>query len=140
MSTVDVLPDVVAITRIWLLSRPALTDLVGIRISTRTAAAPAYPYLTLQRIGGIPAVRRRLDTARIQIDAWGSDEASASLVARTARAELHRMEGYRHRDGVITAVDDVLGVAWAPFTPSGAQGSTPKPRFTFDVEISAHIP
>lgn len=142
MAKVDVLPDVLLIVRSWLLSRAGLTSLVANRISTRSGPTPQPPYLTIQRIGGVPTVRRRLDQARLQIDAWGptDSEQLTHQVARVARAELHRMEGYVHPEGVVTAVDDLLGIAWAPWQPGDQdRGTTPVPRYTFDVAVFAHV-
>ena len=134
MTLVDVLPDVPRLTRAWLLTQTDLTSLVGQRISTRSPGTIVYPYVTLQRIGGVPSVRQRLDVARIQVDCWAETEGTASRVARVARACLHLMEGYTTADAVVTGVDDDLGLSWLPDTTR----HDPIPRFIFGVAISAH--
>lgn len=134
MTLIDVLPDVPKLTRDWLLTQSALTSLVGTRISTRSPSTVVYPYVTLQRIGGVPPIRQRLDSARIQVDCWADTEGSASRVARVARAALHLMEGYTTADAACVGVDDDLGLSWLPDTTR----TPPTPRFLFGVVIRAH--
>lgn len=119
MTAVDVLPDVPRLAIEWLLTQSQLTSLVGTRIWTRSPGPSLIrPYVTLQRIGGIPSIRNRLDSARIQVNCWGDTDGSASRVARVARASLHRMEGYvsvtAGNTAVCTGVDDDLGLAPVP--------------------------
>lgn len=119
MTAVDVLPDVSRLAVEWLLTQTDLTSLVGTRVWTRSPGPPlTRPYVTLQRIGGIPSVRNRLDSARVQVNAWGDTEGSASRVARVARASIHRMEGYvsttAGHASVCTGVDDDLGLSPVP--------------------------
>lgn len=133
MTTVDVLPDVPRLARTWLLSQSTLTSLVGQRVSTRSPAEVVYPYVTLQRIGGVPSVRQRLDSARIQVDCWADTQGTASRVARVTRALLHGMAGFGASAAVCTGVDDDLGLQWLPDT-----ARTPAtPRFIFGVIIHA---
>lgn len=134
MTTVDVLPDVPKLARAWLLTQTALTSLIGTRVSTRSPGNIVYPYVTLQRIGGLPAESHRLDAARIQVDCWAETEGTASRVARVSRAALHAMEGYTTAEAVCTGVDDDLGLSWLPDT----QRTPPTPRFLFGVVIFAH--
>lgn len=134
MSTVDVLPDAPKLAREWLLTQTDLTSLVGTRISTRSPATTIYPYLTLQRIGGVPVVAERLDVARIQVDCWAETEGTASRVARVARAALHRMEGYTNAEAACTAVEDDLGLSWQPDTTR----TPPTPRFLFGLALYVH--
>lgn len=134
MTVVDVLPDVPKLTRAWLLTQTALTSLVGQRVSTRSPSTIVYPYVTLQRIGGIPSVHQRLDSARLQVDCWAETEGTASRVARVCRAALHAMEGYTTAEAVCTGVEDDLGLTWLPDTTR----HDPTPRFIFGVVIYAH--
>lgn len=134
-----VLPDVVALTRRYLLTVPELVTVVDTRIATRSDAAPAYPYLTLQRIGGRAVLGERLDMARVQFDAWGETESDASLAIRTVRAAmfaLTRAGGYVAPAGVLTGVTDIAGPQWMPDTTR-----TPHvPRFTSTLDIGARTP
>lgn len=134
MTAVDVLPDVPKLARGWLLTQVELTSLVGQRVSTRSPGTIVYPYVTLQRIGGLPTISYRLDSARIQVDCWAETEGTASRVARVARAALHRMEGYTTGEATVTGVEDDLGMTWLPDTVR----HPPTPRFLFGVVIHAH--
>lgn len=130
-TTVDLLPDVPKLARAWLLAQTDLTSLVGTRITTRSKGE--FPEVVLQRIGGIPSIRRRLDSARIQVDCYGNTEGEASRTARVARTALHLMEGYASDLAVCTGVEDDLGLAWIPDTTR----EPPTPRFLFGVVIHA---
>lgn len=132
MTAVDVFPDVILMARAWLVSRSAVTALVGQRVSTRTTGV--FPEVALERIGGVAPVRVRLDRARIQVSCWAADDITASLVARTVRAELHRMENYVHATGVIGGVEDELGPQHLPDTAR----TPPTPRYVFTLAIHAH--
>lgn len=137
--TLLVLPDAVTLTRKYLLTVTELTDLIDERISTRSASTPVYPYLTLQRIGGTSVVAERLDSARIQFDAWGATESDASVVIRTARAALfalNRVGGYVAAAGVLTGVNDIAGPQWLPDTTRDPH----VPRFTSTLDIGARTP
>lgn len=137
-ASVDVFPDATLVTRAWLLTQSDLAALVGTRIWTKSPKTPVFPYLTLQRIGGVPPVPARIDGVHLQVAAWGaeSEDEAASLVARTARAALHRMRNYRHATAVVTGVADTLGLSWQPDTVR----TPPTPRFIFGVVVYAHIP
>lgn len=128
---VDLLPDVQRMTREYLLHQTELTSLVGQRVFTTSKGV--FPEVKLQRIGGLPSIRQRLDSARIQVDCYGNTEGEASRTARIARMLLHRMAGYKSTLGVCTGVDDDLGIQWLPDT-SREQAS---PRFIFGVVIHA---
>lgn len=137
MTTVDVLPDIVLMARTWLATSPA-GALVDGRVRTRSHGGGSE--IVVQRIGGVPAERRRLDTGRLQVSAFADTEAEASLIARTARADLLEMEGQfvvddeDKRLGFVTAVNDDLALSWAPDTVR----TPPTPRFIFGVAVYAH--
>jgi hypothetical protein len=129
-----VLPDAEKVIRDYLLSVAQVTALIGQRVYTVSQSGPQYPYVTIQRFGGIPTSRLRIDSASIQVDCWGNNQAEASLVARTVRAALHAAKSYVHQAGVITGVDDELGLSWQPDTTY----ATPKARFVFGVAVHLH--
>jgi hypothetical protein len=138
VTTVDVLPDIVLMARTWLAGYSAIDDLVDERIATRSHGV--LPEIVLQRIGGRPVERRRLDVGRLQVDSFAATEQLASLIARTARAALLEMEGQFVLDedddrlGFVTAVNDDLALSWAPDTIR----TPPTPRFIFGVAVYAH--
>lgn len=130
----DVLPDAEAVVRAWLVSQARVTDLCSTRIGHHVNET--RPCLTIRRIGGIPTERRRLDQARIEVQAWGVPGASetVSLLARTARAALLDMEGQTVEGAVCTAVDDDLALTWLP---DDSRDPT-VPRYVFGVAVHLH--
>lgn len=130
---VVVLPDAVVLVRAYLLSRTQVTALVSTRVYSQSPATPTYPYITVQRIGG-GSKERRLDHASLQIDAWGTDEANASLVARTALGALLAARNYIGSTGVLGGCTEELGLSWQPDTTY----PTPKARFVFGVAAHLH--
>lgn len=130
---VDAFPDSVAVVRAALVDSSELGAITE-RVSTAVPARPVFPHLTIHRIGGVPAVPVRLDSAHIQVSAWGTSEAEASLLARTARAVLHRLRNASYAGAVITGVDDTLGLSWQP----DAVRTPPTPRFVFGVMVHLH--
>lgn len=140
MSAVDVLPAVEVLARWWLVNHVAVGPLAPGGVHTQLPADfdSADATVTVQRVGGLPAERHRLDRARLEVQAWAADEDTASLVARTARAALMEMEGEtveadQDNAGFVSAVDDDLGLAFLP----DSTRTPPTPRWTFGVEITA---
>lgn len=133
MPSVDVLPDIELVVREWLVDHAAVDALVSGRIATSLPSNPTYPLLTYSRIGGIPAVRQRLDVARIQVRAWAMTRPAASSLARFTRAALLDMEGQTVAGAFITAVNDDLGLAWLPDTVQ----TPPIPSYVLGVAIYA---
>lgn len=136
-----VLPDVVALTRNWLLRQPAVTDLVGQRVYTIIPRSPTFPLVVLQRTGGRPQKREWIDAAVIDVTCYADPnsvvidpEEQASLITRTVRAAIHQAPGWHDAEGVITDVEDVLGMTWHPDTAL----DPPRPSFVFSVRITAH--
>lgn len=84
----------------------------GLRVSTALPAAPVWPCLTVTRIGGATNALRAYDRARLQIDGWGADKASARLITSQALTALWAMTGTTVAD--VTSVDPDLGLAWLP--------------------------
>lgn len=130
---VVVLPDAVVVVRAYLLSRAEVTAVVSSRISSQFPGTPVYPLATVQRFGGV-STERRLDSASIQVDVWGSDEASASTAARTIHGALVAAKNYVHSSGVLLGCSEELGLSWQPDT----NYPTPQPRFVFSVAAHLH--
>lgn len=94
---------------------------------------PTYPLITFSRVGGIPSDERRLDRARIQIEAWGNNKGEARLAAEKARRAIHLAESTAVSQfaGYITRVEDELGLTYLPDPPTG------RDRYIFAVGIYA---
>lgn len=114
----------------------------GIRASSSIPNEPTWPLVTLTRIGGVPAIRQKLDAANIQVDVWGPGEDSkldgrygkpeAFKLAGEARLvllELEATESIQFK-AVVSAVDDWTGMTWVPDEDNRA-------RYVFGVTVSA---
>lgn len=130
-------PDIEAAVAYWL--RLANLSGIGDRVYTEVPADPEFPLITVQRIGGAPAVRQYLDTGNIQIDVWGDDSSDAKEqahdIAQAARRECHNMEGREFALPVhlyVTGVEDSLGLTWLPDDFTGRE------RYLFSVTVFAH--
>lgn len=139
MTLVDVFPAVEVLVRHWLANHADLGPLAAGGVHTQSPHHPTFPYVTVQRIGGLPVERHRLDRARLEVQAWAADEDTASYVARVARAAVHEIEGQiveadDDNAGFVTAVDDDLGLTWLPDTDR----TPPTPRYGFGVAVTAH--
>jgi hypothetical protein len=129
---VNVLPDVelLAVTAVRL--NPAWQALDA-GVFTEIPASPAYPLITIIRIGGAPVIRGWHDRARLQLDAYAEDKHTARLVAATAQAALHAAEATSIPDhGVIGAVSTVTGPRWLP------DPTTRQARYVLDMTVDAH--
>ena len=118
--------------------RQVMVDLKG-RVYSSVPSRPDYPFLTIRRVGGIPAVRERLDRASLQIDVWGNNKTEALDVAHRARVELLSMSGtsYLKADGwpvdaYVTGVEDELGLSFLEDHVTG------KDRYLFGVAVYLH--
>ena len=134
MPLFDVFPDAEAACSIILRN----ADIAGDRVYSSIPASPTFPLIVVERIGGIPAVRQRLDRARVQLSVWGNTKSEARLLAMQARAVLFAAEGttvtISTGNAVITGVDDDLGLFWQP------DSATDRDRYIFGVEIFLHAP
>lgn len=99
LNETDLLPSTVDLVVTWLRSRPAISSLVGTRVSTSRPVRDSdfiTPWLTVKRITGLPLLREgAIDTARLQFDAWGGVKANgapdwepADLLIRTVEREV----------------------------------------------------
>lgn len=106
----------------------------GGRVYSSVPNTPTWPILVVQRLGGLPAVERRLDRARVQVDAWGTNKAEARDAAEAARLALHRAEGdaFPSLAGYVTGVEDELGLMFLP------DQETKRDRYIFAVAVYAH--
>ena len=103
------------------------------RVYSSLPNTPTYPLITYSRLGGIPANERRLDRARIQIEAWGNNKSDAFASAEAALRAIHLAEGTAIPQfaGYITRVEDELGLLYLPDPPTG------RDRYLFAVGIYA---
>lgn len=130
MILVSPMPDVEAVAAEIL--RDA--DVCEGRIYSSIPRAPTFPLAIVARLGGIPAVRRRLDAARIQVSVWGNNKAEARDAADLARIALHEAEGTTSAvyEAYVTGVEDELGLTWLP------DQETARDRYLFAVTVYCH--
>lgn len=132
-----VLPDAEALVVNYLLSVSEVEAVVDDRIGTELPDEVFYPYLVVSRVPSLQAVRRHLDAAEIQVDAWAETKAEANDLARTAHAALLDMSGTLDDGlggGVVTGVDETVGIGWLP------DPSTDRPRYLFQMTVYMHPP
>lgn len=109
----------------------AITNL-GTRVYSSIPRTPTFPLVTVQRIGGIAAVREYMDTANIQIDVWSENKSQGRDIAARARVVLLSLAGTTVTSPVsawISAVEDTLGLSWQPDQLTG------RDRYIFGVLI-----
>lgn len=121
------------------LIREADVPNVGARVYSSIPTNPTYPLIILHRFGGVPAERRRLDRARIQVEAWGGTKSQARTAAAAARVALLAGAGTTLSTGggapvnaFISEVEDELGLQWLPDPP------TNRDRYIFGIAIYLH--
>lgn len=122
----------------YLKSVGAVTDLVTTDgISTRLPRdwEAGDRHVRLTRIGGLPTdVVGYLDRARIQVDAFGTDEGDAHALAGQVLVALRRLPAaaYSYAGAVVTAVNQDLGMANVPDPDTDAA------RYLFGVVLYVH--
>jgi hypothetical protein len=136
--TLVLLPDVARLVSGYLRTVPEVVALVGDRVYTAFPAQleVGLGFVLVQRIGGEPAVPRPLvvDTASIQLDAYGGPQALAHELAATCRAALAELRG-EQPDGNVCGVLPVAlryvpDETWKP----------PRPRYIADLEVTVKPP
>lgn len=124
-------PDIESAVIAWLKDGA----IAGGRVYSKIPTDPAFPLVTVARIGGIPSVREHLDRANIQVDVWGGTKSEALDLAQQAREMLLEMEGQVSTDAAmiwISAVEDSLGLTYQPDEETGRE------RYLFAVNVHAH--
>jgi hypothetical protein len=128
---VDLLPNVEALTVHYLLAHSDVSALVGQRVVTVLPNNPTFPLVRLFRIGGIPPLRKVLDEASLQVEAWADRKTQAYTLAATAQAALWDMAGV-YAEGVVADVRSTLGLSYLPDPVLNE-----KPRYVFGVAVRA---
>lgn len=139
--TLRLLPDAELIAVDILRASSDLDSLVNNRVYTAIPSEATYPLVRVIRIGGLPTIRQHLDVARLQVEAWAgilddpavatTAKGTARQVAVVAQAALHAAIG-THDAGVVTAVEDDLGLSWQP------DPDTDRARYLFGVSLHTH--
>lgn len=124
---VDYLKTVSAVTAL------VTTDGISTKLPRDWVAGDRHVRLT--RIGGLPTdVIGYLDQARIQVDAFGADDADAHALAAQVLLAFRRLESsaFGFAGAVVTAVDQDLGMTSQPDPDTDAS------RYLFGVVLYVH--
>ncbi len=127
MSDFDTFPNAEAVVA------DALRAVLTCGVYSSVPKGPTIPFVRVQRIGGLPVERHRLDRARLQVSAWGRDQGKAYDLAAATRVACLDLEGTQTGGAVITAVDDALGLTYALDPETG------RDRYVFAVDVYLHI-
>lgn len=138
MSAYRTFPNTEALAS-YIVRSASISGLVGVYSSIpKNATDASFPMVTIQRIGGVPPVRRALDMANIQVDVWGTSKTTAFNIAEAARRALHGADGTVYTtgggapvDAFVSGVEDSMGLAWLP------DPSTGRDRYVFAVNMYA---
>lgn len=127
----DVLPDSQVIAVQHLIGVSEIAAIVSTRVYRDLPQNPTYPLLRVFRIGGSPALQRRLDAASLQLEAWANTISDASGLARKAQAAMWELQSTVTPYGVVADVRDTLGLQYLP------DPVTNKSRFIWGHELRA---
>lgn len=99
-----ILPDVVSALVAWLKAVPEVAALVGDRIGTHLTGTNEWPAVRIDPIGGDPILEFRIDQPNLQIHYFATSDVAAMNGARTVRAAVSAMAGFRV-PGQIVVID-----------------------------------
>ena len=140
--TLALLPDVARLLGAYLRTVPEVQAIVGDRVYTAFPKQldDSAPFVLVQRTGGIPAVPRPLvvDTAEVQLDAYGGGQAIAHELVATCRAVLAELRGELELGTSAGNVCDVLPGALR-FVPDETW-TPPRARYVADFEVTVKPP
>lgn len=132
MSDYDIFPDAEA-----LISSVIRTGL-DVGVFSSMPNTPEWPLILVQRIGGTPAVKQRLDAPELQFDVYADTKSEARLLALQARRQVLLTQGttisHNSASGFVTQVDDSTGLQWAP-----DPANPPKNRYIFGMRVYIHV-
>lgn len=133
--------DPVAVARAWLLSRPALTNLLGEVGGVGSHNEPPYPCVVLTDVPGSDLGARHLIAPGLQIEVLGDIDGSPGkpalrAILYTVIEELVALSDSEQQDpamGVVTGIVSTGGGGWVPL-PTG------QPRYLATVQMYMHPP
>jgi hypothetical protein len=140
--TVDAFPDTEGAIRTWLRAQPAVTALVGQRVFfgiPKGATEATFPLISVQLVSTVPDPSEApIDRALLQIDCWGSLDASgngqkaaATALVNTVRALLHSITQPTPMGTVTVFGCNVESVTWLP------DPTNDRPRYSLSAEVTA---
>ena len=134
--TLSILPDTERLVRSYLAQVTDITALVGTNISTEQPGTLPAAWITFTRLASpsYDKLPEAMDVARFQFDAWATDKATASTIARTLRAALRASTNYTLATvGTLGGCSIVTDIAWQP----DDSRTPPIPRYVLTVDVYA---
>lgn len=122
MSFPDDLPDVELLLTVY------LTALLDVPVATRVPRQRPETWLQIRRIGGVLELPR--DRPRVDLIAWGRDDASAHDLCKAARQAVHALAGTTLLGVTCYRVEEFLGPSRRDDIDSGT------PRMWMTVQLS----
>lgn len=106
----------------------------GLRAYSSLPKTPQWPVVTVQRTGGLPTVKQKLDAGVIDFNTWALNKADARDLADEVRQIIHGLEGTTNVewDCHITAVEDSMPLIFQP------DSVTARDRYVFALRVYAH--
>ena len=108
-----------------------LRALLGVPVVTRVPDPRPAAFVQVRRVGG--AAELVWDRPRIDVFAWGTDDAAAYDLAMAARAVLHDLQGTTDLGVACYRVQELLGPRRADDEVTGA------PRVWLTVDLSLRV-
>lgn len=128
--------DIEALIASFLRGQLPVTDIVTDRVYTDIPHKPIYPLVVVNRTGGGSLYKNFLESAEVDVHAFGGTHKLAYTLANTCVVSLAGMVG-SHPDGVVTKVK-VSAVAYDPEPDSQDPQGHARPRFTVNATVTAH--
>jgi hypothetical protein len=143
--TVDAFPDTEGAIRSWLRDQLAVRAVVGNRVFfgvPKAATEATFPLVTVQLVSTVPDPSEApIDRSLIQIDCWGSLDASgngqkaaATALVNTIWALLHSITQPTPMGTVTVFGANVESVTWLP------DPANDRPRYVLTAEVTAITP
>ena len=140
--TVDQFPDTEGAIRSWLRDQLAVRAVVGNRVFfgvPKAATEATFPLVTVQLVSTVPDPSEApIDRSLIQIDCWGSLDASgngqkaaATALVNTIRALCHSITQPTPMGTVTVFGCNVESVTWLP------DPTNDRPRYSVTAEVTA---
>lgn len=115
----------------------ALTVLIPAgSMRTELPNKPAYPFLLVQRAGGVTVDGHSIDEAAIQVDVVGDagTKAAVKKIANVTRAAILAIANDTVPEGVLVSGHEEVGPSWLPDTVP----TPPLPRYTARYRVLLH--
>jgi len=129
--------DVEALVATFLRGQTSVTALVTDRVYTDMPHKRDWPLVLVNRTGGGSLYKDWLESAEIQVSAYGGTHKAAYNLAQACMSSMAAAMVGPHAEGVVTKVK-ADGIAYDPDPDSADQQGHARPRFTVSATVTAH--